>query len=511
MLRALALSLLVLVPATAFLTPAGAATTTTGVLTSFDGTQIVYTLFEPTGATAATPVPIVLRTHGYASSRETAPSSTTQALLNAGYAVITWDQRGFGQSSGTVQLDSPDFEVKDAQAILDMVEARSEILKDEQGVVAAMSGGSYAGAIQLLTASFDARVRAIAPEITWTDLRYSLTPNDVVKSEWVNLFFWKGLANGAADGMLPGNPAGPQAMGYDTNLPQWYAEVMANNGPTPAVADALAFRSPSQYSPSAPALIIQGIPDSLFTMNEAVGNAQRVEKSGGEWKMVLYCGGHSGCPYTDAGQRAFLDASIVSWFDKHVKGAAVDTGPKVEWFDSANVRHGANAWPIPGTTLVPATGSATLVAQPAPLAGQVVIQASSAQPSQDRTGATSFRIPLAIAPGAQVTGIGRVSVTLPAYAGAGTEALPVLQRTLFFRLVDTTTNHVVDGQTTPLKAYQQPDISSTWGADLYGVSYVLPAGHALALEISTNDLAFSPGRAPGPFKVDVTASVPVVN
>lgn len=513
MFRALALSLLLFIPAS--LVSIGqaeaATTTTTGIVTSFDGTQLVFTLFEPATASAASPVPVVLRTHGYGGSRETTPGSTIKALLNADYAVITWDSRGFGQSSGTVQLDSPDFEVRDAQAILDFVQGRSEILSDARGVVAAMTGGSYAGAIQLLTASADARVRAIAPEITWNDLRYSLTPNDVLKSEWVDLFFFKGLANSVADGLVPGNPAGPQAMGYDTNLPQWYAEVTANNGPVPDVAAELAHRSPSQASPGVPALIIQGIPDSLFTMNEAVANALRVEKSGGESKLVLYCGGHSGCPYSDVGQRAFLDASIVTWFGKHVKGQALDTGPKVEWFTNLNVHRSASAWPIPGTTMVGASGAATLVAQPAPLAGQVVIAASTAQPSQDRSGATSFRIPLAVAGGSEVTGIGSVDVGIPALVGPAAAGLEPVQRTLFFRMIDITTNVVLDGQTTPLKVYQQPDVASTSHADLYGVSYVLPPGHQLALEVSTNDLAFSAARAPGPFKVDVTVAVPVVN
>jgi hypothetical protein len=78
--------------------------------------------------------------------------------------------------------------------------------------------------------------------------------------------------------------------------------------------------------------------------------------------------------------------------------------------------------------------------------------------------------------------------------------------TLFFRLVDATAGTVVDGQTTPLRLTG----ASSYQLDLYGVSYTLPAGHQLALEVATSDAAFSASRLPGVVTVGASVTVPVV-
>ena len=42
-------------------------------------------------------------------------------LLQNGYNVVTWDPRGEWGSGGTLEIDSPDFEAKDMQAIISWV------------------------------------------------------------------------------------------------------------------------------------------------------------------------------------------------------------------------------------------------------------------------------------------------------------------------------------------------------------------------------------------------------
>src|SRR3954469_23059068 len=87
-----------LVALCAFPAAAGAAQVTDNqVARSFDGTPIVYTLFMPDGASAGSPVPAVLITHGWGGTRQTTADGFVGQLLDAGYAVLTWDQRGFGQ------------------------------------------------------------------------------------------------------------------------------------------------------------------------------------------------------------------------------------------------------------------------------------------------------------------------------------------------------------------------------------------------------------------------------
>src|SRR5581483_10485136 len=246
------------------------ASVTTGVLNSFDGTPIVYTLFLPAGASADHPVPAVLMTHGWAGSRQTGTGGMVGRLLDAGFAVVTWDSRGFGQSGGFIELDSPAYEVRDASALVDMLAASPLIAQRDGDPLVGMAGGSYAGGIQLLTAAFDSRIDAIVPDITWNDLRQSLGPGGVPKEAWIAVLFGSGAATGEAYGLEPGNPTGPQAQGYDINLPLWYAEVHAVNGLTPDVSEGLRERSAAAWMSHirAPALFTQGLPDTLFNANE---------------------------------------------------------------------------------------------------------------------------------------------------------------------------------------------------------------------------------------------------
>ena len=67
---------------------------------------LVVQVMEPAELTAGESYPLVLHGHGYGGSRDTAPSTFQQRLRDAGYYVISIDQRGFGESSGTVRVMS---------------------------------------------------------------------------------------------------------------------------------------------------------------------------------------------------------------------------------------------------------------------------------------------------------------------------------------------------------------------------------------------------------------------
>jgi pimeloyl-ACP methyl ester carboxylesterase len=58
--------------------------------------KICYTLFQPPRTDAQHRVPLIFHSHGWGGSRSTDPSDFT-AFLNAGYGVLSFDQRGFGQ------------------------------------------------------------------------------------------------------------------------------------------------------------------------------------------------------------------------------------------------------------------------------------------------------------------------------------------------------------------------------------------------------------------------------
>ncbi|MEA2447430.1 MAG: type transport system ATP-binding protein, partial [Actinomycetota bacterium] len=206
------------------LSPAAAADPTIEdniIVNSFDDTPIVATLMLPDGASAAAPVPVVLMTHGWGGKRtRTADDGTlVKRLLDNDYAVFTWDSRGFGESGGEANVDSPEFEVKDATALIDYLATRKEIQKDGPGDIrAGWMGGSYAGGIQLNTSGFDHRVDALIPEIPWANLLRDLYPNNVLKRNWDQLLYGAGVAAASSDGAQ--SPAGPQTGNYNEHIHQ---------------------------------------------------------------------------------------------------------------------------------------------------------------------------------------------------------------------------------------------------------------------------------------------------
>ena len=72
---------------------------------SYDGTELGATLYVPP---ERGPRPSVLMTHGRGAARSS-PLTVPKAMNYAknGYAVLTYDSRGFAESKGTVELDGP--------------------------------------------------------------------------------------------------------------------------------------------------------------------------------------------------------------------------------------------------------------------------------------------------------------------------------------------------------------------------------------------------------------------
>jgi pimeloyl-ACP methyl ester carboxylesterase len=68
--------------------------------------SICYSLHRPAGASADSPVPVVLDSHGWGGSRSRNASSFTK-WLDAGIGVLSFDQRGFGQSGGKAHVEDP--------------------------------------------------------------------------------------------------------------------------------------------------------------------------------------------------------------------------------------------------------------------------------------------------------------------------------------------------------------------------------------------------------------------
>ena len=256
---------------------ASAATTVTnGCITSVpepgstEPVPICWTLYRPAGADAAHPVPMILDSHGWGGSRMTAPDGFAD-LVGAGFGVLSFDQRGFGESGGKAHVQHPDFEGRDVQSIVDMVTALDWVAKEAPGdpVLGAM-GGSYGGGYQLVGAYTELRDRgatrfdALAPEITWWDLRESLAPNGVPRTAWVTSLYTGGMDahtdevhRGFAYGVGTGDwPAGQNPLAPNLD---W---LFAKNGP--------AWHAARGRLLDIPVLIGQGSTDNLFNLNQGL-------------------------------------------------------------------------------------------------------------------------------------------------------------------------------------------------------------------------------------------------
>jgi ABC-2 type transport system ATP-binding protein len=372
--------------------------------------------------------PAVLLAHGYGGSKDSV-ADQAKKLAGQGFVVLAYSARGFGGSGGKIHLNSPDFEVKDAQLMLDYLAQRPEVMLDRPGdPLVGVAGESYGGALALLLAGLDRRVDALVPSITWHDLRQALFPQfattgaqtspatltpittpGVFKKQWTALFLGSGALSGAGAGAGAGGGAGsapaapdgsqdPRELGLETlstacgnvdpQLCLGYVQAATTGRPTPELLDLLAASSPSAYASriTAPTLLIQGENDSLFPLSEADANARAIASTGTPVQVLWYAGGHDG----DSGEGDRLDQATVDFLDRVLRhpsagsrseAAARATQPARTWrvsvpdaaissVDTNPITQRRSAPSYPGTVPGGAGGQAPLRLTEYPLSGE---------------------------------------------------------------------------------------------------------------------------------------------
>ena len=146
---------------------------------------------------------MVLHSHGWGGSRTTDPAAFAY-LTDAGFGVLSFDQRGFGDSGGQAYIENPDVEGEDVQRIVDLVAAQPWVKKQRPGRPGARRdrrsyGGGYqfVGAFSELRDTGTTRFDALVPEITWWSLTESLFPQGVPRTEWAAALTAAGLPTDA--------------------------------------------------------------------------------------------------------------------------------------------------------------------------------------------------------------------------------------------------------------------------------------------------------------------------
>lgn len=298
-------------------------------VTSFDGTAIAVTAFRPQGACATDPRPVILTLHGWSGSRSTASDAADVApFLDEGYGVVAIDARGHGESGGAALVHHPDREVKDFITVLDWIHDTLDWVErqpdsgEAKDIVAGAYGGSYGGGFQLMTAAFDDRLDALVPMVTWNSLPRALWPNrGAIRSDWLTLLYAAGKAKAT----------------LDPELDRWYQEGLRENAPPHEATHNFGLSSPATWIHriDAPTLLIQGLPDTLFNLNEGVHNYVGLRDDGVDVRLVGINSGHmlpglqptsvAHSVRTEESPCADLPALVSDFLATHLRGDAAAT------------------------------------------------------------------------------------------------------------------------------------------------------------------------------------------
>lgn len=271
-----------------------------------------------------TPAPAVILAHGFGGSKE---SVTDQAidLMNAGFVVAAYTARGFGDSTGTISMNAPQFEIADASRVIDYLATLLTVESDAPGdPVVGVAGGSYGGALALMAAGYDERVDAIAADITWNDLESSLFGQSmldtdmpgVYKQLWTSFFFSAGLDSPPGQANLCGRFS-----------PEWcaaYTEAATNGTVSEELRTLMRQSSPESITDriTVPTLLGGGQADSLFPLAQVNANAEQIKAANPSTpvKVVWHGQGHDG----GADESDRLTALTRSWFQAFLAdGSAV--------------------------------------------------------------------------------------------------------------------------------------------------------------------------------------------
>ena len=528
------------------------------------------------------PAPAVLLAHGFGGDKFSV-EDRARALAETGYAVLTYSARGFGASTGTISINDPDREVADGRAMVDWLSERPEVLLDAPGDPrVGVVGGSYGGALALSVAGTDSRIDAVAASITWNDLGQALFPNygvttdadleqlaavetpagsvyggpGVLKRGWAGVFFGAGTAQAGGAGNTSGNsPAeADSAAGTDgcgRFAPEFcaaYAQSAVSGEPTPELLQLLTAHSPAAVAANitAPTLLVQGLQDTLFGLDQADATARQITAGGGDVEVTWIAGGHDGGGTGGAGDgaaAAFLDAELKPDsadetqsqqlpFSFAVQGSAVErerernevmTAPRYPGLatdpaESASTRTvpiELRPADVPGQPPAPAQqtiirppGASPSAISSVPGLGSVLstltATSAGAQLSADLPGQAASFVSNPLTEPMSITGSSRVNLRVGAFSSPG-------EAVLFVKLYDV----APDGTRTlpggAVSAVRLPDSVNDGpipvAVTLPAVSYPVPEGHSIEISVSTTDQAYAVPLEPAQFVVALDDSI----
>jgi ABC-2 type transport system ATP-binding protein len=273
-------------------------------IASFDGTEIAITIYQPE-LKQGQPAPLLMFSHGWGGSRSTDLSETdsltetSRKAWDSGYFVITFDQRGFGDSGGQANSQDPDIEGRDIQTLLDWAEYNltPHLAYFKGDPLVGGIGLSYGGGFQLVGSSVDPRFDALVPAMTWHDLPYSLSPESVPKTLWLSVL--SALARESQAPFL--------TQAYAESLTGAASEETSKRLGRNGLGAYCKPRTDGLGIPKVDALFIQGVNDTLFNINEATWNYECLRSAGNDAYLFVTTGGHILPAFQDGSDGGTLD------------------------------------------------------------------------------------------------------------------------------------------------------------------------------------------------------------
>ncbi len=534
--------------------------------TNNEACDIVGDLYLPRTASSSKKVPAILTTNGFGGSKAD-QAGLGKTFASRGYAVLSYSGLGFGGSGCKITLDDPDWDGKAASQLVSYLGGKTGIAftdaahkvpakklavvqldaKNHAGKKVAydprlgMVGGSYGGQIQFAAASVDPRIDTIIPIITWSDLSYSLSPNNTSQTSgvqtstpgaakliWALGFSGLGVVNGLQNAQVD-----PSRLIPCPNFATFVCPSLVTAGVLGTV-DAGTTRNLRHASVSTyfkkitiPTLIIQGQSDTLFNINEGVANYKALKKQGTVAKMIWFNGGHSGPAAPgelNSGNpdvaKEHVSKSIANWFDHYLKGSKVSTGPEFSYFRDwitykgiATPAYGtAKAYPVGAATKYYLSGSKLTTSGTGLVTGSQAFLTPPAGPptSTDPTDVAGLPLPEVDLPGTfaswstptltkaiNVVGQPQLTVKVDAAVAQATQAAGATgSLVLFVKIADVDAAGkatIVRNLVAPVRV---PDASKRFTVTLPGFAHQFAKGHTLKLIVAGGSTNYRGGLIP---------------
>ena len=122
-----------------------------------EGHKLDGDLYLPDGLGPDEPRSGIVLCHGYTGVKDLYLPDNARVLCEAGYAVLTFDYKGWGKSEGVRDRLAPHSRVADVQAAMTFLGAQPQVDENSLGIY----GTSYGGATVVWTAAIDDRARCV--------------------------------------------------------------------------------------------------------------------------------------------------------------------------------------------------------------------------------------------------------------------------------------------------------------------------------------------------------------